>query len=173
MKNDDRREPEVDQLSQFLSVLNAETERGLPITAGAMLDEVLGEVLKAFMAENAETARLLNGFNAPLGTFAARISACYALALIGEDEFQELETIRKIRNKFAHGWKPRAFEDNSISYLCGNLPWRGPDEYEDNASPRSRFSMAVSMLLVDFMWRVRLVTRERRKVRSWPNRARA
>jgi len=173
MKQDVSREPEVNQLAQFLNVLNAETERGLPITAGAMLDEVLVEILKGLMAENAEAARLLDGFNAPLGTFAARISACYALALIGEDEFQELETVRKIRNKFAHGWKPKSFEDDSIADLCGNLPWRGPSEYEDDASPRSRFSMAVSMLLVDFMWRVRLVTRERREVKSWPGRARA
>lgn len=51
MKKDDSREPEVDQLSQFLSVMNAENERGLPISAGAMLDEVLGEILRAFMAE--------------------------------------------------------------------------------------------------------------------------
>jgi hypothetical protein len=172
MKKGASREPEVDQLSQFLNVLNAETERGLPITAGAMLDEVLAEILRAFMADNAETTRLLKGFNAPLGMFASRISACYALALIGEDEFQELSTIRKIRNNFAHTWKPKTFEDNSVIDLCGNLPWRGPGEHEGNAGPRSRFSMAVSMLLVDFMWRVRLVTRERREVGSWSNRAR-
>ena len=57
--------------------------------------------------------------------------------------------------------------------LCNNLPWRGPSEFERDARTRDRFSSAVSMLLVDLMWRVRLVRKEKRIVKSWPNRARA
>ncbi|MDF3919293.1 hypothetical protein P3W43_10525 [Salinicola salarius] len=172
MSRDIEREPEIDQLAKFLNILNAETERGVPLTAAAMLDDVLNEILEAFFADNAESQRLLSSFNAPLGTFSSRISACYALALIGNDELQELTTIRKIRNKFAHRWESNSFDDDSVRDLCGNLPWRGPSEYEAEASARSRFSTAVSMLLVDFMWRVRLVINEKRQVKSWPNRAR-
>ena len=166
------KEPEVDQLSKFLHVLNAETDRGVPLTAAAMLDDVTKGILEAFFASNSESERLLGGFNAPLGTFSSRISACYALALIGEDEYHELTVIRKIRNKYAHRWESVSFENDSIRDLCGNLPWRGPAEYEAGANPRVRFSTAVAMLLVDLMWRVRLVDEEKRNVKSWPSRAR-
>lgn len=166
------REFEIDQLAKFLNILNAETERGVPLTAAAMLDDTLNEILENFFADNSESQRLLSGFNAPLGTFSSRISACYALALIGDDEYQELTTVRKIRNKFAHRWESNSFEDDSVRNLCHNFPWRGPSEYEADASARNRFSTAVSMLLVDFMWRVRLVSKEKREAKSWPNRAR-
>jgi hypothetical protein len=116
---------------------------------------------------------LLSGFNAPLGTFSARSSAAYALALMQENEFREITIIRKIRNEFGHDWQPLSFESGKVADLCRNLPWLGPAEHEEGASLRARFNYAVAILLTDLLWRVRLVRKERCVIRTWPNKARA
>jgi hypothetical protein len=38
----------------------------------------------------------------PASTFSAKILICYAFGLINKDAFDDLNKIRKIRNKFAH-----------------------------------------------------------------------
>lgn len=165
-------EPEIETLATFLNAFSKESDRGAPLVAAAMLDERLREILAAFMTKSRATEALLTGFNAPLGTFSARANAAYSLGLIQEDEFKEITAIRKIRNEFSHDWQPLPFETGPVAALCAQLPWRGPKEHESGASQRDRFNAAVAMLLVDLMWRVRLVGRERRQPGTWPNKTR-
>src|ERR1043166_1736400 len=103
-------ESEVEQLGLFLSVFNKESDRGAPLVAASMLDERLREILTAFFVESKVSEDLLSGFDAPLGTFAARTAAAYAVGLLQENEFKEITLIRKIRNEFGHDWKPIPFE---------------------------------------------------------------
>ena len=46
------------------------------------LDELLLRILLAFLIERDGTKRLVEGFNAPLGTLSTRSAAAYALGLI-------------------------------------------------------------------------------------------
>ena len=80
----------------------------------------LKEIVSAFLCEGEASERLLEGFNAPLGTLAARAAAAAALGLISRREYRELETIRKIRNQFAHDHRTR-FSDQGIVDRCRNL----------------------------------------------------
>jgi len=137
-----------------------------------MLDDRLEQILNAFFVESAAAKELTAGFNAPLGTFSSRASAALALGLIQDNEFKEITIIRKIRNEFGHGWEPLSFEAESVAVHARRLPWRGPAEYEATSDVRSRFNSAVALLLTDLMWRVRLVTSERRVKRTWPNKTR-
>jgi DNA-binding MltR family transcriptional regulator len=166
-------EPEIKELSEFLQEFNGESDRGAVLTAGAYLDERLSEMLKGFLAEVKETDDLLFGFNAPIGTFSSRIKAAYSLGLIQENEFKELNTIRKIRNEFGHSWKKVSFETQQIKDLCSNLPWLGPTELEEEANAKGRFNFAVAILLTDFLWRARLVKKEQREIKIWPNKSRS
>jgi len=165
-------EPELKAISEFLSGFNKESDRGAALTAAALLDERLCEILKVFFADVSASDNLLAGFNAPLGTFSARITAAYVLSLIQENEYQELNLIRKIRNEFGHSWKDVSFEAQKIRDLCNELPWLGPEEFEEGATARSRFSFAVVVLLTDLLWRSRLVSNEKRSIKKWPNKAR-
>jgi hypothetical protein len=165
-------EPEVETLGFFLSEFNKETDRGAALVAASMLDERLKQILNAYFVEHKESERLLSGFNAPLGTFSARASIALALGLIQENEFTEISLIRKIRNEYGHDWQPKSFEKGRVADLCRELPWLGPDEYEKGSTLRARFSAAVAILLVDLMWRVRLVGKEQRTPRTWSNKAR-
>jgi mannitol operon repressor len=165
-------EPEVEQLGRFLASFNKESDRGAALVAASMLDERLEQILSAFFIESSATKELVSGFNAPLGTFSSRASAAAALGLIQDNEFKEITLIRKIRNEFGHGWEPVSFETENIAAYARKLPWRGPAEYEESADSPARFNAAVAMLLTDLMWRVRLVSSERRASRTWPHKTR-
>ncbi|NHN70156.1 transcriptional regulator [Pseudomonas fluorescens] len=165
-------EPELKELSEFLSEFNKETDRGAVLNAAAVLDEWLLIILKEFLADNKSSADLLNGFNAPLGTFSARVAAAHSLGLIQDNEFREITIIRKIRNEFGHSWREISFETQKISDLANNLPWLGPKDLEANSGPRTRFNFAVAILLSDLLWRSRLVKKNKIEAQTWPNKSR-
>jgi DNA-binding MltR family transcriptional regulator len=164
--------PEVKQLHDFLAAFNAESDRGAALVAASMLDERLQEILSTFFVKSHEASDLLAGFNAPLGTFSSRASAAFALGLVQKNEFKEITLIRKIRNEFGHGWEPMSFSSDRIAGFTRQLPWLGPAEYEATSTLRARFNFAVSMLLTDLIWRVRLVEQEKRTCKVWPNKVR-
>lgn len=166
------KEPEIKELSEFLNEFNKESDRGAALNAASVLDDWLEKILFEFFAENKSSKNLLNGFNAPLGTFSAKIAAVHALGLIQDNEFEEIKIIRKIRNEFGHTWKGLSFESEVIVNLVNNLPWLGPSEYENNSGPREKFNYAIAILLTDLMWRSRLVRKEKRIIKKWPNKSR-
>lgn len=86
-------EPEIKELNDFLSEFNKESDRGAALNAAAVLDDWLGNILSEFLASNKSSEALLNGFNAPLGTFSAKAAAAHALGLLQDNEFEEI-TIR-------------------------------------------------------------------------------
>ena len=165
-------EPEIQELSEFLNEFNKESDRGATLIAASVLDDWLQKIIKEFLVDNQSAKNLISSFNAPLGTFAAKVEAAHALGLIQDNEFQEITLIRKIRNEFGHSWQGVSFETPKVSDLTNKLPWLGPKELESDSSPRQRFNFAISILLTDLMWRSRLVVKEKRQVRKWPNKSR-
>ena len=165
-------EPEVEALAAFLSEFNRESDRGAALTAAAVLDERLAEILAAFFADTHSAKELISGFNAPLGSLASRAAAAHALGLIQDNELKEITLIRKIRNEFGHSWQGVSFSGGRVADLCNQLPWLGPKEYEATATPRARLNAAMAILLSDLLWRARLVGKQRRAVSVWPNKSR-
>lgn len=161
---------EVVDLSHFLNEYNKESDRGAVLIAASRLDEVLKGLLNAFLRKTKTAKELIDGFNAPLGTFSARINACHALGLIEEQEYNEINIIRKIRNQFGHQWKNVSFETQSISAHMENIDWYGPDEVMQ--TPRAKFNFLVAILLRDLLWRERLVKKCKVPDRTWPNKTR-
>jgi len=166
-------EPEIKELSEFLSEFNKESDRGAALNAAAVLDDWLGKILMEFLARNKSSEALLSGFNAPLGTFSGKAAAAHALGLIQDNEFEEISIIRKVRNEFGHKWQGVSFESQKISDLVKNLPWLGPAEFERESNARQRFNFAIAILLTDLMWRSRLVRKEKRECKVWPYKSRA
>ena len=154
-----------------MSSIKKAIERGAALLAGSMLEDILGEILNAFMIEHKASTKLLIGLNAPLGTLSARILASFSLGLIEENEYKEAELIRKIRNEFGHKWSDISFDDGKIKDFVKQLPWRRPKELEVESSERQRFNFAITILLGDLLWRKRLVKKEQLKVRSRPNKS--
>ena len=57
------------ELGEFLQIFNKESERGITLLAASILDDWLKNMLDSFFAEVGARNELLEGFNAPLGTF--------------------------------------------------------------------------------------------------------
>jgi mannitol operon repressor len=63
-----------------LAEFNKENERGRALAAAEMLDELLGRIVASFLFPNKGSKALLDGFNASLGTFSARLASSFAWA---------------------------------------------------------------------------------------------
>ncbi|WP_412066391.1 MltR family transcriptional regulator [Rhizobium sp. SYY.PMSO] len=105
------------KLNRLLAVLNKEKddERALVLSIAAFSEDCLGRLLLAFMRDVKAAKELVEGFNAPLGTFSARIKACHAMGLLSDIQFADFEHIRKIRNEFAHNWDGINFAKPAIA----------------------------------------------------------
>lgn len=158
----------VSDLSQFIDELKEESDRGLPLVGSSLIDEKLLKTLKAFLVEGKTTNRLLTGYNAPLGSFSSRTDACFALGLIDDYEYHEINIIRKIRNEFAHSKHGISFQTDNIQGYCSslksNLP--GGNDYNTN-NPRFRLINSIVSIVLRLYYRPEWVKIEKRKPKVW------
>jgi len=156
--------------SEFLAEYQGETDRGAALVGAAQLAQQLVDLLKRHFLDAKETAELLEGASAPLGTFSSRILAAFCLGLISDQELRELQLIRKIRNEFAHQTHGLAFEDQKVASLCANLSDRMPDAVEHGITmtPRLRFVNAVICTSLGLWNRPHYASKFKVEQRSWP-----
>lgn len=102
--------------------INLKSDRAMVVTSASILDTQLEMLLRKFMIkDNKIEERLFNNAGA-LATFSAKNSMCYYLGLISKYEFENIEIIRKIRNRFAHEIEIKKMnDDQSIIDFCNNF----------------------------------------------------
>ncbi len=135
-------------LNRLTNTLRDHDERGLILSLAAFAEEALGRLIEAFMLPVQASKDLLTGFNAPLGTFSSRIKASYALGLINEEQFKDLEYLRKIRNEFAHSWEHVSLTQDKLAALANNMSF----SYLDDAFPETsadKVRTSITALLTD------------------------
>lgn len=118
--------PEKIDYIKWMDLVNKEIEnqsdRALVLLCAAIIDEQLEFILKTFLIEDNQIQERIFDNNAPLSTFSAKNNFCFYLGLISKHEYNTINTIRKIRNKFAHEILINTFEDDaSLKGLCNNL----------------------------------------------------
>ena len=158
--------PHLKEFAPFLDDLNKESERGAVLISVSYLERQLKEIISAFLCEGDASSRLLDGFNAPLGTLAARAAAAAALGLISGREYRELETIRKIRNQFAHDHRT-SFSDQGVVDRCRNLAFSAQDYGDVVVDSRSQFTTAAVALVLKLTNRSHYVSKKRLKPGDW------
>lgn len=159
--------PHLQGFMSFLPELNKESDRGAFLVSCSYLDELLGNILVAFLIERKGSTALVEGFNAPLGTFSTRASAAVALGLITAEEFQECETLRRIRNRFAHDIHA-SFAMPAIRDLGKNLTYSAKPYDEVKVDARGECVSAAVGLIMDLTNRPAYVEKHRRKEQHWP-----
>lgn len=102
-------------LNRLQKALGDSDERGLVLSLAAFAEDALGDLIAAFLIPGDQADSLLKGFNAPLGTFSARIRMAFAVGLINQNQHDDLDRLRKIRNAFAHDWRPKSLADQAIA----------------------------------------------------------
>jgi mannitol operon repressor len=158
--------PHLSGFMDFLTDFNKETERGTALAAAAMLDEQLARIIESFLIPNKGTKALLDGFNAPLGTFSARISASFALGLLSEIDYRECELIRKVRNEFAHQIKV-SFKNERVVSLCAQLQLSAKSYGDVQVSTREQFTTAAVALILNLTNRPYYVGQRRLEAVEW------
>jgi hypothetical protein len=92
------------RFKEHLKEFDSESDRALVVLAAAMLEELLGELLRARLVPHAgNNDPLFDGVNAPFSSFSASIDGCFRTGLISSQLARDLHLLRKIRNDFAHG----------------------------------------------------------------------
>jgi len=128
----------------FRRALSDESDRGCALFAAAYLDTALEGLFRASVLEGKKIEEELFEGSSPLATFSGRIRLAYYLGLISAEFRADLETIRKIRNDFAHDATVLSFDTQSIADRCRTL---GFSYQEADARPRAHFTAAVSRLV--------------------------
>lgn len=98
-------------------------DRSIAISGACTVDLYLGLLFTVVMVNDPKVVKgLLDGeHHGPLSSFAAKAKVAYALGLIDKQTKEDLDYIRKIRNKFAHSVKPISFQDRPIREYCNKL----------------------------------------------------
>lgn len=109
--------------------LARESDRGAVLTGAAHLDQMLELLLRAkFSAVRQKPARAINplfeGFG-PLATFSAKVTVAYAIDLLEDWMYQDLHSIRKLRNLFAHTIAIIEFDSPEVVGLTSKLTAKG------------------------------------------------
>ena len=158
--------PHLKEFNRFLYELSKESNRGAVLICVSLLDDLLLRTIQAFLIESDPTNKLLKGFNAPLGTFGTRAAAAFAMGLISQAEFNECETIRKIRNLFAHGVHT-SFDDEKVQQLCSRLQMSAKPYGDVDVNAYGTFATSAVALILNLTNRPHYVAKKRLKHGEW------
>ena len=159
--------PHLAEFGKFLDGLNRESARGAVLISLAMIDDLLQRTIASFLLEGVDADKLLEDFNAPLGSVSSRALAARALGLISVSEYTEINTIRKVRNRFAHDIHV-SFEDQQIKDFCRSLTYKAHDYEGVIVSPHGQFTSAATSLILNLTNRPQYVSHRRLAEQEWP-----
>src|SRR5579862_9203508 len=129
-----------DELAGAMRELEEQTDRGAAIIATALIDHHLTVAIEARLeALNSKLRNSLLGSRGALATLQSKLDMGMALGLYTMDAHRQLDTIRKIRNRFAHTPIPLTFQDATLKRL--SLSLMSP-AFADRTDPRERFMIA-------------------------------
>jgi hypothetical protein len=168
-KDLERHRQRFDALREFHELFNergAVDERAIAIVGAAFLDGMLEDILASFMVDDEKETKKLLGFDQAMGTFSSRITATYCLGLICKTVRNDLRTVAKIRNRFAHELRA-SFDQEPVRDWCLSLKWhefsmmmKAPAE----ATPRDVFQVGVNQLITNLNGLAGMARYDRRKI---------
>ncbi len=146
-------------------------ERAIAIIGATFLDRILEHILINFMVDDEKETRKLIGIDRAMGTFSSRVTATYCLGLSCKTVRDDLRTVGKIRNRFAHELQA-SFDQEPIRGWCLSLRWyefsmmmKAPAD----AIPRDIFKVGVNQLICYLNGLTGTALIERRKIRDDDN----
>ncbi|HEX7378303.1 MAG TPA: hypothetical protein VF278_14390 [Pirellulales bacterium] len=116
--------------------LQEQTDRGVAIIGGSYVENALEAYMRSVWrneSEGSDEVKILPeifNFSGPVGAFSAKIRIAFISRLIGRKAYKDLNTVKDIRNDFAHKivWdsmsashEPLRFSTASVGARCKNL----------------------------------------------------
>ena len=131
-------------------------DRAAAIIEATKLETELEDAIKSKMVflNHTEHGDIFTGDGA-LATFGAKIKIAYALGILGKQTRKDLDTIRAVRNAFAHCRKPLFFDTEEVAGACALLTVvaRTPDLSRFKGisqpidTPRKKYLASTSLIL--------------------------
>ena len=103
-------------------------------------------ILSRLERRDTDTAEELTSRDGPLYSFASAILLAYGMGLIEKEVKTRLDTIRRVRNAFAHAYRPVSFKTTSIADACHSLRkprTAHPDGIDKGSAARHDYLAAV------------------------------
>jgi hypothetical protein len=114
---------EIEEINRQAEADN--NDRGASILAATMVENALVFALSRHLRIPTNLGKLFEN-EGPLATFDDRVRMSLALSIFGADTHHNLETIKHVRNTFAHASAPITFATPEIAAACGAL--RAPSD---------------------------------------------
>jgi hypothetical protein len=138
----------LDEVETLLSSLVNMEARAAALIAASILDNFLESAISVCFVKlsKAKFNYLFREKQAPFSSFSNKISAAYALGAYDDATRSHLDSIRSIRNAFAHTMHPIDFDHHVIATACNNLnpslisgrPFQANSPREKNSLERPR-----------------------------------
>lgn len=109
----------------LFDALSKESSRGVVLVSASFLEEALESLLRARFSIRHPKSKssidpLFKTFG-PLSSFSAKIRISYAMDLIGEWVYRDLQIVREVRNRFAHSVELAQFDSPEVAHLTEKL----------------------------------------------------
>lgn len=138
--------------------LNKETDRGCVLLGVSFLESELENLIKSYLiSDNKIIPKVFNG-QGGLSTFSSKIDFAFLLGLISKEAHNDFNTIRKVRNIFAHSYESINFDTDQIKDLSNNL--KNHYRKEDDIT-RKKFISTVYGLLSEIFVQSNKVTKRK------------
>lgn len=132
-------------------VLN-NSERSGVLTAAAAFEVLLERLLLKFLVQDTSTSKNI----AEKSNFAHKINLCFSLGIISEREKDDLNTVREIRNAFAHNIFGCSFRNPDVSKLILSLHLPSKINFPRD-SIRNLFNIGMIMLDRELVGRIETI----------------
>lgn len=144
-----------DNLNRFMKLVHCQDDHAMVLSLATFIEDTLGRLLLAYFRNCKATRELVQGFNAPLGSLGTRIKAVYAFGMVTEDQFRDMESLRKVRNRFAHNWEGVSLNDNDIKAMVGQLSGYTFDHKPIEGGTRERLLATLTNVCIELQVFVR------------------
>jgi DNA-binding MltR family transcriptional regulator len=104
-----------------LNELTNASDRAVGIVIASIVEIRLTRFIKDCFVPDPTVEDQLFHSSGPLGSFAAKIRLAYLMGLVSKECHADLETLKNIRNEFAHQLDKGSFQTPSIRDKCKNL----------------------------------------------------
>ena len=163
-----------EQIESSINLFQGETDRACAVLGSALLEYLLGKLIEKNLTNlnNKVSDEIFRAPNAPLGTFSSRINIAHALNLMDKSNYEELRTMKGIRNQFAHDLDVHTFEGNqSVKGLCHNFS-KGINYAKHKkeplrsilSAPRNLFVLTVVDIIDDLKVKIGLLQKKPKRI---------
>jgi hypothetical protein len=145
--------PSATDLTEAMEQVSSDHPRSAAILGATFLEDVvrLSIITKMVDLSKDEQDRLFVG-TGPLSSFSAKTQLSYALGLIGKKARHDIDTIREIRNVFAHAKINISFQTEAVANAINGLHFRALLSDWDTLTIQRRFGSVVRLLMIYIIW---------------------